>query len=219
MALDQRVRNVKSSMIDPHQYGAFLVAAIILALLPGPGIMYILARSLAGGRWVGIQSALGTGLGGMVHVLASAVGLSALIMASSLAFSVVKYAGAAYLIYLGIRTLLSREEHSLDVTQMPPQHQVFMQGIMTELLNPKTALFFLAVIPQFTNPKAGHVFWQFLLLGTTSVVVNTLNAMLVATLAGLLGARLQGNPHFHKGQKVASGGAMIALGTYVAVER
>lgn len=206
-------------MIDPHQYGAFLVAAVVLALLPGPGLMYILARSLGGGRWAGIQSALGTGAGGMVHVLASAVGLSALIMASSLAFSVVKYAGAAYLIYLGLRVLLSKEEVSLSVAAPERQSRLFTQGAMTELLNPKTALFFLAVIPQFVKPATGHVFGQFLLLGTTSVVVNTLNAMLVATLAGFLGARLQGNPRFQRGQKVASGGAMIALGTYVAVER
>lgn len=206
-------------MIDPHQYGAFVVAAIVLALLPGPGIMYILARSLGGGRWAGIQSALGTGLGGMVHVVASAAGLSALIMASSVAFSVVKYAGAAYLIYLGIRTLLSREQHNVEAEKTPQQRRVFIQGIMTELLNPKTALFFLAVIPQFVNPQNGKVFWQFLLLGTTSVVINTLNAILVAHLAGFLGARLQGNPRFQHRQKLASGGAMIALGTYVAVER
>ena len=206
-------------MIDPHQYGAFLVAAVVLALLPGPGLMYILARSLGGGRWAGIQSALGTGAGGMVHVLASAVGLSALIMASSLAFSVVKYAGAAYLIYLGLRVLLSKEEVSLAAAAPERQSRLFTQGAMTELLNPKTALFFLAVIPQFVKPATGHVFGQFLLLSTTSVVVNTLNAMLVATLAGFLGARLQGNPRFQRGQKVASGGAMIALGTYVAVER
>ena len=206
-------------MVDPHQYGAFLLAAVVLAILPGPGVMYVLARSLAGGRWAGIQSALGAGTGGMVQVLASAVGLSALIMTSSLAFSVVKYAGAAYLIYLGLRTLLSKEEQHPDTVKTSGQHRVFVQGIMTELLNPKTALFFLAVIPQFINPKVGQVFWQFLLLGTTSVVVNTLNAILVATLAGFLGARLQGNARFQKRQKVVSGGAMIALGTYVAVER
>ena len=206
-------------MIDPHQYGTFLIAAVVLALLPGPGLMYILARSLGGGRWAGIQSTLGTGVGGMVHVLASAVGLSALIMASSLAFSAVKYAGAAYLIYLGLRALLSKEEVGLGAVGPEHQRRLFTQGIMTELLNPKTALFFLAVIPQFVKPETGHVFGQFLLLGTTSVVVNTLNAMLVATLAGFLGTRLQGNPRFQRGQKVASGGAMIALGTYVAVER
>lgn len=206
-------------MLDLHQYGAFLVAAVVLALLPGPGVLYILARSLEGGRWAGIQSALGTGTGGMVHVLASAAGLSALIVASSFAFSVVKYAGAAYLIYLGVRTLLSREEVSPAAVKPERHSRLFTQGVVTELLNPKTALFFLAVIPQFIQPQAGHVFGQFLLLGTTSVVVNTLNAMLVATLAGFLGTRLQGNPRFQRGQKMASGGAMLALGTYVAVER
>lgn len=210
---------IQFPMIDLHQYGAFCLAALILAVLPGPGMLYVLARSLGGGRRDGFQSALGCGVGGMVHVVASAVGLSALVLASSLAFSVIKYVGAAYLIYLGIRTLLSREPLKLDAEGVPKQSRVFTQGVMTELLNPKTALFFLALIPQFVDPEAGSVFWQFVLLGTTSVVINTLNALLVAALAGPLGARLKVNARFQRRQRVATGGAMIALGTYVAVQK
>lgn len=205
-------------MIDLHQYGTFLVAAVVLALLPGPGLIYILARSLGGGRSEGYQSALGTGVGGLCHVVASAVGLSALILASSFAFSVIKYLGAAYLIYLGVQILLSKEQLKLDAESTGPHQSAFVQGAMTELLNPKTALFFLAVIPQFVNPEAGNLFWQFLLLGTTSIVINTLNALLVATLAGPLGNRLKTSPRFQRGQKLTTGGAMITLGTYVAVE-
>ncbi|BDP41453.1 hypothetical protein DAETH_14220 [Deinococcus aetherius] len=206
-------------MIDAHHYSTFLLAALVLAVLPGPGLLYVLARSLGGGRRDGVHSSFGTLVGGMVHVFASAVGLSALILASSLAFSVVKYAGAAYLIYLGVRTLLSREQLHLDVEGVRGQNHAFRQGIVTELLNPKTALFFLAFIPQFVNPDAGGVFWQFVLLGTTSVVLNTLADLLVAAFAGPLGARLRLDPRFQRGRKVASGGAMIALGTYAAVER
>lgn len=142
-------------MIDAHHYSTFLLAALVLAVLPGPGLLYVLARSLGGGRRDGVHSSFGTLVGGMVHVFASAVGLSALILASSLAFSVVKYAGAAYLIYLGVRTLLSREQLHLDVEGVRGQNHAFRQGIVTELLNPKTALFFLAFIPQFVNPDAG----------------------------------------------------------------
>lgn len=205
-------------MVDPQQYGAFFLAALVLAALPGPGLLYVLARSLGGGRRDGVQSSLGTLVGGMFHVFASAAGLSALILASSVAFSVVKYAGAAYLIYLGVRTLLSRERLELDVGA-GQQRQAFTQGIITEMLNPKTALFFLAFIPQFVRADAGNVFWQFVLLGTTSVVLNTLADLLVAVFAGPLGSRLRLNARFQKGQRLASGGAMIVLGTYAAVER
>lgn len=205
-------------MVDPQQYGAFFMAALVLAALPGPGLLYVLARSLGGGRRDGVRSSLGTFVGGMFHVFASAAGLSALILASSVAFSVVKYAGAAYLIYLGVRTLLSRERLELEVGAAR-QRQAFTQGIITEMLNPKTALFFLAFIPQFVRAEAGNVFWPFVLLGTTSVVLNTLADLLVAVFAGPLGSRLRLSARFQKGQRLASGGAMIALGTYAAVER
>ncbi|EYB68031.1 hypothetical protein DEIPH_ctg029orf0036 [Deinococcus phoenicis] len=206
-------------MVDPQQYGAFLLAALVLAVLPGPGLLYVLARSLSGGRREGVHSSLGTLVGGMVHVFAAAAGLSALILASSVAFSLVKYAGAAYLMFLGVRTLLTRAHAPLEAGATAAPQRAFAQGVMTELLNPKTALFFLALIPQFVRPEAGGVFWQFVVLGTTSVLLNTLADLLVAVFAGPLGSRLRRNARFQKGQRLASGGAMIALGTYAALER
>lgn len=204
-------------MPDSAAFAVFLTAAVILALTPGPGIFYVLARSLQGGRRVGLASALGTALGGLVHVVAAALGLSAILATSALAFSVVKYVGAAYLLYLGIRTLLQREATEVAVAgPVPRSRPAFYQGIATEVLNPKTALFFLAFIPQFINPH-GAVVGQFLLLGAISVVLNTSADLVVVTLAGPIGQRLRTRPRFRRGQQVFSGCMLLGLGTYVAL--
>jgi threonine/homoserine/homoserine lactone efflux protein len=204
-------------MPDSAAFAVFLTAAVILALTPGPGIFYVLARSLQGGRRIGLTSAFGTALGGLVHVTAAALGLSALLATSALAFSVVKYAGAAYLLYLGIRTLLLREAPPVAVAGPPAvARRAFYQGIATEVLNPKTALFFLAFIPQFINPH-GLVVVQFLLLGAISVLLNTSADLLVVTLAGPIGQRLQTRPRFRRGQQMFSGCMLLGLGTYVAL--
>jgi threonine/homoserine/homoserine lactone efflux protein len=204
-------------MPDSAAFAVFLTAAVILALTPGPGIFYVLARSLQGGRRIGLASAFGTALGGLVHVTAAALGLSALLATSALAFSVVKYAGAAYLLYLGIRTLLLREAPPVAVAGPPAvARRAFYQGIATEVLNPKTALFFLAFIPQFINPH-GLVVVQFLLLGAISVLLNTSADLLVVTLAGPIGQRLQTRPRFRRGQQMFSGCMLLGLGTYVAL--
>jgi threonine/homoserine/homoserine lactone efflux protein len=204
-------------MPDSAAFAVFLTAAVILALTPGPGIFYVLARSLQGGRRIGLTSAFGTALGGLVHVTAAALGLSALLATSALAFSVVKYAGAAYLLYLGIRTLLLREAPPVTVAGPPAvARRAFYQGIATEVLNPKTALFFLAFIPQFINPH-GLVVVQFLLLGAISVLLNTSADLLVVTLAGPIGQRLQTRPRFRRGQQMFSGCMLLGLGTYVAL--
>lgn len=204
-------------MPDLHTYLSFVLAAFVLALIPGPGILYVLARSLNGGVRDGIQSSFGALIGGLFHVFASALGLSALIMASATAFTLVKYAGAAYLIYLGVRTLLTREQGA-DAQPLPQKKGALMQGIITEMLNPKTALFFLAFIPQFVHPEAGRVVLQFLVLGITSVLLNTLVDLAVAVFAGPLGSKLSLNAKFRQRQKLASGGAMIALGAYAALD-
>src|SRR6204780_2877496 len=149
----------------------FLSAALVLAITPGPGIFYVLARSLRGGRGEGVLSAAGTFLGGLVHVAAAAFGLSAILAASAIAFETVRYAGAAYLIYLGYRMIRNRNQDvALDSAGTPGG--TFVQGVMTEVLNPKTALFFLSFIPQFVV-REQNVFGQFLLLGTISVALNT----------------------------------------------
>jgi threonine/homoserine/homoserine lactone efflux protein len=195
--------------------GLFLAAAVLLAVTPGPGIFYVLARSLAGGRREGMLSSLGTFVGGLVHVVAAALGISAILAASAVAYSVVKYAGAAYLIYLGIRMIRSRSE---EPTGQPPSTagNAFPQGIVTEVLNPKTALFFLSFIPQFIVPTQ-NVFGQFLLLGAISVTLNTSADLLVACFAGPLGQRLKASVLFRRRQRTASGLAMIGLGAWVAV--
>jgi threonine/homoserine/homoserine lactone efflux protein len=195
----------------------FFSAALILAVTPGPGIFYVMTRSLKGGRREGIASALGTAVGGMGHVIAAALGLSVVLATSAVAFAVVKYAGAAYLVYLGIKTLLRDDElptaSSVTVTG---HRRAFVQGIGVEVLNPKTALFFLAFIPQFIDVN-GIVYLQFMLLGTISVLLNTSADFVVAALAGPIGERLQASQRLRSSQRFVTGSGLIALGGYVAL--
>lgn len=203
-------------MPTPATFGLFLTAATLLAITPGPGIFYVLARSLKGGRSEGLASAGGTAIGGLGHVLAAALGLSAILVASATAFTLVKYAGAAYLIFLGVRTLLQREQAHVDAAPLGNSRRAFMQGIVTEALNPKTALFFLAFLPQFINMH-GFVLLQFVLLGSISVALNTSVDVIVVLLAGPIGRRLATSARLRRRQQQFSGGAMIALGAYVAL--
>lgn len=202
-------------MPDSTHFGLFLAAAIMLAITPGPGIFYVLARSIKGGRREGYASAAGTAVGGLFHVVAAALGISALLAASAEAFTIVKYVGAAYLIYLGIRALLS-EESPVEVDPGKAGRRAFLQGITTEVLNPKTALFFLAFIPQFVDPK-GALVLEFILLGCISVFLNTSMDLLVATLAGPIGSQLKKRAKLRKAQRMFSGISLIALGAYVAL--
>jgi threonine/homoserine/homoserine lactone efflux protein len=205
-------------MLLTPRFLVFLTAAMILAITPGPGIFYVLARSLRGGRKEGVMSAAGTFLGGLVHVAAAALGLSAILAASAIAFETVRYAGAAYLIYLGYRMIRNRNQDvALDSTGT--SGGTFVQGVMTEVLNPKTALFFLSFIPQFVSIQQGHVALQFLVLGAISVTLNTCADILVACFAGPLGSSLKRNARLRSGQRTASGVAMIGLGVYVAAAR
>ncbi len=205
-------------MPSSTQFSIFLTAAIILAITPGPGILYVLARTIKGGRSEGIASSLGTAVGGLGHVVAAALGLSAILATSAVAFGIIKYVGAAYLIYLGVRTLLTAEEaHGTAEPLVKSSGRVaFYQGVMTELLNPKTAIFFLAFIPQFINPAA-TVIWQFILLGTLSVCLNTSADFIVVFFAGPIGQRLQTSARLRRGQRLFSGWSLIALGTFTAV--
>ena len=205
-------------MVLTSRFLVFLSAALILAITPGPGIFYVLARSLRGGRREGVLSAAGTFLGGLVHVAAAAFGLSAILAASAIAFEIVRYAGAAYLIYLGYRMIRTRHQDAV-MEAAGARNGTFVQGVMTEVLNPKTALFFLSFIPQFVAVQHGHVAAQFLLLGSISVALNTCADLLVACFAGPLGATMQRNARLRSGQRAASGVAMIGLGVYVATAR
>jgi threonine/homoserine/homoserine lactone efflux protein len=203
-------------MMDSHQFVLFLAAAVVLAVTPGPGIFYVLARSLAGGRREGMQSALGTFFGGLFHVFAVALGVSAILAASAVAFHTVKYAGAAYLVWLGISMIRTRNAEMPTEAAAPSQGS-FRQGILTEALNPKTALFFLSFIPQFISAGRGHVFFQFVVLGTVSVLLNTIADLVVVYMAAPLERKLRSSARFRRRQRVASGLGMIGLGAYVAL--
>lgn len=204
-------------MPDAASFSLFFAAAIVLAVTPGPGMFYVLTRSIKGGRREGYASAAGTAVGGLFHVLAAALGISAVLAASAEAFTVVKYAGAAYLIYLGIRALMTPDSPpEMDSAERRESRRAFFQGITTEILNPKTALFFLAFIPQFINPQ-GVVVLEFILLGCISVFLNTSMDIVVATLAGPIGAQLKRRAGLRRGQRMFSGVSLIALGAYVAL--
>ena len=208
-------------MIDSSKFVLFLSAALLLAIAPGPGMLYVLARSLAGGRREGVLSSLGTFVGGTVHVLAAAAGVSVILARSAVAFATVKYAGAVYLCFLGIRMIMDsrRDSNSLPANTVVRARNPFWQGIATEVLNPKTALFFLSFIPQFVNRESGHAFWQFLLLGTISVTLNTSADLVVTMFAGPLGNRIRSSSKFRRTQRTATGAIMIGLGTYLAASK
>jgi len=203
-------------MIDTHHFLLFLAAAVVLAITPGPGIFYVLARTFAGGRREGIESSLGTFFGGLFHVFAAALGVSAILAASAVAFHTVKYVGAAYLVWLGIRMIRTRNAEMHVQTATPAQGS-FRQGILTEALNPKTGLFFLSFIPQFIVPGRGHVFLQFVVLGAISVLLNTIADLVVVFLAAPLERKLKNSVKFRRRQRLASGLGMIGLGAYVAL--
>ena len=204
-------------MIEPHKFCLFLVAATLLSISPGPGMLYVLARTLHGGRREGLASSLGTAVGGMVHVVAATLGLSAILLSSALAFAVLKYAGAAYLVYLGCRMLLSaRAAEAAGFAPPVTPSNPFRQGVVTEALNPKTAVFFFTFLPQFVTP-AGPVALQFLLLGTVSVVLNSLADVAVAFFAAPLARSFAARPGLRRTQQAACGATLIGLGAYVAV--
>ena len=203
-------------MFDSHRFLLFFAAALLLAITPGPGIFYVLARTLAGGRREGFQSSIGTFFGGLFHVFAAALGVSAILAASAVAFHTVKYAGAAYLVFLGIKMIRSRNAE-LPTNTEAPAGNAFRQGILTEALNPKTALFFLSFIPQFIAPERGHIFLQFVTLGIVSVGLNTAADLLVVSLATPLERKLKSSATFRRRQRAASGLGMISLGAYLAL--
>ena len=205
-------------MFNEPRFVLFLTAAVLLAIAPGPGMLYVLARSLAGGKREGVLSAVGTFLGGMVHVFAAALGISIILARSAVAFAAVKYVGAAYLCFLGVRMILDarKDAGEIEVQDPMPKRNPLWQGVATEVLNPKTALFFLSFIPQFVGRANGHVFIQFVMLGTISVILNTTADLIVIALAGPLGNKIRSSATFRRRQRTATGVIMIGLGTYLA---
>ena len=195
----------------------FFVAALALLLIPGPAVLYIVARSIDQGRTAGLASVVGVGLGSMVHVVAAALGLSALLVQSAAAFTSVKYLGAAYLVYLGIRRLMDKGDTLVPTSGGERSlRTVFVQGVWVNILNPKTALFFFAFLPQFVDVGAGPVGLQILLLGTLFVTMGILTDGVYAAAAGGLGVWLKRRPAILGAQRWFAGTIFIGLGLATA---
>lgn len=195
----------------------FMSAALILLVTPGPAVLFIVARSIEQGRAAGVTSAFGVATAGVMHVVFAAVGLSALIAQSALAFALVKYIGAAYLVYLGIRTLSDKSEPTqLQPVSEQPLGRIFWQGFIVNLFNPKTALFFLSFLPQFVDPT-GNVTLQVVVLGAIFVAMAILSDSAYALAAGSVRSWLAGNVKMLRRQKQLSGTVYIALGLLTAV--
>jgi threonine/homoserine/homoserine lactone efflux protein len=196
----------------------FLLAALILLLTPGPAVLYIIARGMDQGRVAGFVSVLSIETGNSVHVLAAALGLSAILMSSALAFSIVKYLGAAYLIYLGIRRLLTRnQDHEIARLQRQSLRRIYSQGVLVAALNPKTALFFLAFLPQFVDPSTGSVTLQLLTLGGLFVMMAIVTDSMYALLASTAGGWLKRNRSFLRADRYIVGSVYIGLGLTAAL--
>ncbi|GHO61199.1 RhtB family transporter [Ktedonobacter sp. SOSP1-52] len=196
----------------------FLLAALGLLLIPGPSVLYILTRSATQGRRAGLASVGGIELASLAHAVAATLGLSALLLTSALAFSLVKYLGAGYLIYLGVRTLLSRQEHAQAPVPAPKSFsRLFAQGFLVQLLNPKTALFFYAFLPQFVDPTRGAVTEQILIFGVLFVLLAFCTDCLYALLGSTVGKLLTRNVRFRQAQRYVTGGVYVALGVTAAV--
>jgi threonine/homoserine/homoserine lactone efflux protein len=207
-------------MLPTHsQLLFFLTTAAILLAIPGPAVLYIVGRSVGQGRNAGLVSALGIGVGTLIHTAAAAVGLSALLVSSAIAFSVVKYLGAAYLVYLGVQRLRSKESLAAASGIAAPRvtlTRVFSQGIVVNVLNPKTALFFFAFLPQFIEPARGHVATQILSLGVLFACMGTASDCLWALFSGSVAGWLRNNQRWMRNERYVSGGILISLGLATA---
>jgi threonine/homoserine/homoserine lactone efflux protein len=197
----------------------FLFAALMIAVVPGPGIFYVAARTLSGGRRAGLASTVGTGIGGLLHVVAGAAGVSAIVLASAELFATLKLIGAIYLIWLGIRTFREAGRRLPDHIAAPVGDRAFRDGVLVEALNPKTAAFFLAFIPQFIDPVVGHPALQFIALGLISVTLNTFADVVVVLMASTASAGLARRPRLFQRLRQGSGIFIAGLGPSLALAR
>jgi len=205
--------------MDLATLALFTATAVAIAISPGPGIFYVAARTLAGGRGEGLASSFGTGLGGLVHVAAGAIGVSAVVMASAEAFMILKLAGALYLVWLGIKAILEARQPFEARPVTTGAEKAFREGIVVEALNPKTAAFFLAFLPQFVDPAAGPIWLQFVVLGLISVTLNTVVDVVVALLASRAHSIAGMRPVLLRRLRTAAGGAIAALGVALLFAR
>jgi threonine/homoserine/homoserine lactone efflux protein len=196
----------------------FTASALALVAIPGPNHVYIVARSIDQGRGAGFASAFGVETATLLHVAAAAAGLSAALASSAAAFAVVKYAGVAYLLYLAAKTLMAPDEQEGQAPPAAaPSGRVFLEGLVVNLLNPKVALFFLALLPQFVDPQAGPAWTQILVLGTILAAIGLASDLLYALGAGRAGARLRGNARFARRRRYVAGGVYLALAVVALV--
>ena len=208
-------------MPDAPTYALFVAAALALLLVPGPAVIYIVARSVSGGRLTGLVSVLGVELGTLLHVAFAAAGLSAIVASSAAAFSVVKWLGAAYLVYLGLRQILGRDggEEEAELSEgEESRFRVFYQSVLVQVLNPKVALFFLAFLPQFIDPSRGAAWTQVVVLGATLASLGMFTDGLYALLGGTAGGWIRKRSGgLRRAGRYVTGGIYIALGAVAAI--
>jgi threonine/homoserine/homoserine lactone efflux protein len=204
-------------MPSPTTYGLFILATLLLLVIPGPAVLYIVSRSIDQGRSAGLASVLGVSTGTLIQVFFAVVGLSSLVLASALAFDVVKYAGAVYLLFLGVRRLLSRSHQVVAEERQPkPLWRLYRQGVIVNTLNPKTALFIFALLPGFVDVHAGRVWLQVLVLGLTMCVLGLVSDGLYAFVAGTIADRLRGSRAIERVERWFGGVVLIGLGIAAA---
>jgi threonine/homoserine/homoserine lactone efflux protein len=208
-------------MPSPSTLAVFCAAALALIVVPGPAVTYIVTESIDKGRSAGLVSALGIASGGLVHVIAAVVGLSALLASSATAFTVVKIVGAVYLILLGVRRLLARDDDAEpDAAPAAGAHgRLFVQGAVVNVLNPKTALFFLAFLPQFVDPSHGSAAQQVAVLGLVFVLLAVLSDSTYALVAAALAGRLRASERARRLRRYVTGGVFVALGVTAATAK
>ena len=204
-------------MFEPSQLYLFLIASFALLITPGPAVLYIVARSINQGRMAGIVSVLGVETANFFHASAAALGLSALLVSSALAFDLVKYLGAAYLIYLGVRKIISKkDEATAKLSQQQNLSRIYTQGFVVNIFNPKTALFFFAFLPQFVNTSNGNVALQMFLLGIMFVVMGTITDGCYAVASSSIANQLKDSHTFARNQRYFTGLIYIGLGVVTA---
>lgn len=208
-------------MIDLATLLAYLAACAAIILSPGPAQTLVLARTMSDGRRAGVMTAIGLNVGVLVHSATAALGLSAVLATSAVAFGIVKFAGAGYLIYLGVRAIIANNAGGApEVAAFPGHRKAFRHAVITGTLNPKVAIFFLAFLPQFVDPARGSVFLQFLVLGTLLAIIDIAYESTLALVAGELRARFRGSPRLGAWRQKGTGAILVGLGLRLAfVER
>ena len=199
-------------------YGLFILTALALLAIPGPAVLYVVSRSIDQGRSAGLSSVLGITTGTVVHVTLAAVGLSSLVLASRVAFDTVRYVGAAYLVFLGLRRLLTKKtDDGVEASAPRTRRDLYTQGLIVNLLNPKTIVFIFAFIPQFVDVNDGHVWFQIMLLGFTFAALGLMSDSCYALVAGTVADRLRGTRMIARIERWVGGTVLIGLGVASAL--